>query len=210
MKYLPFEHFDIYTDLSSDEVFRRLCAAIDMKRKWLIFLDRKFAGDVTRNYFKIWRLTWWNQNFTPVVSGIIQSDEVGCRLQIKMRIPWYSFLFYSFAFGFVWLSFFMGNANLIVQKIQTGIWQIESFGEWLLNVVLYIVFLAFIYFISVGTFKWEAYRIIAYLLRLVRAKRDKLVYYDQILGVKEYQILRALFVIPLVISIGWMAFKLLQ
>ena len=209
MKYLPFEDFEIHTELALDEIFRRLCAAVDTERKWLIFSKSKFVGDVERHQFRIWRLTWWSQNFRPIVYGKIQSEELGCSLQIRMRMPWFGFLFYSFIFGFLWLSFFIGNANLVVQKIQTGIWHIESFGGWLLNLVLFIVFLTSIYLISVGTFKWEAYNAIIYLLRLTRAKRENIIYQDQILGITESQIIKALFYIPIGISIGWTTYKLL-
>lgn len=46
-------------------------------------------GDVEGNCFRIWRVTWWNQNFTPVVSGKIQSEDLGCYLEIRMRMPWF-------------------------------------------------------------------------------------------------------------------------
>ena len=46
-------------------------------------------GNVQGNCFKIWRVAWWNQNFTPVVSGEIQSEDLGCYLEIRMRMPWF-------------------------------------------------------------------------------------------------------------------------
>ena len=207
MKYLPFENFDVHTELTPDELFRRFSSAVETR--WLIFPSEKFVGDVEKHYFRIRRVTWWNRYFTPIVSGKIQPEKSGCHLQIRMRMSWFGFLFYSFAFGFVWLSFFMGNANLVVRKIQTGTWPIESFWEWILNVLLYIVMLSFIYFMSVGTFKWEAYRSINYLLRLARTNKNNIIYRDQILGLTETQIVRVVFLLPLVISVGWMIFKLL-
>lgn len=209
MKYLPFEDFDIHTELTSDEVFYRLRAAVDMEGKWWIFTNKPFWGEVYRYRFRIWRDTWWSHNFTPIVSGTIQTEGSGSLLRIKMRMPWYSFLFYSFAFGFVWLSFFIGHANLVLQKVQTGIWQIESLLEWLLNVVLYIVFLAFSYLISVGTFKGEVRRVKDYLLQLSEADKENIIYWDRILGITESQIIKLFFLITFVISLGWMVFSLL-
>ncbi len=121
MKYLPFEDFEIHTTLSRDEIYYRLCAAVKAERKWLIFSNKLFWGDVYRHYFRIGRNTWWNYNFTPVVSGNIDPEELGCCVRIKMRMPWLSFLFYSFAFGFIWLSFFISMANLVVQRVKTAV-----------------------------------------------------------------------------------------
>jgi hypothetical protein len=209
MKYLPFENFELPTKLSSDEVFYRLRAAVDTQRKWWIFTNKPFWGDVNRHYFRIWTNSWWGHNFRPIVFGSIQSDGSRCYLQIKMRMPWFGFLFYSFIFGFVWLSFFMGHASLVVQKIQTGFWYYESLGDWLLNVVLGIVFLAFIYLISVGAFKSEARRAKDHLLRLSETTEENIIYRDMILGISESQIITALFYIPIGISVGWTIYKLL-
>jgi hypothetical protein len=126
-----------------------------------------------------------------------------------MRMPWLSFLFFSLIFGFIWLSFFMGHASLLVLKIQTGIWYYESLGEWFLNIVLGIVFLAFTYLISVGTFKSDAHRAKGHLLKLSETTEEDIMYRDTILGIKESQIVKALFIIPVVISLGWMIYKLL-
>ena len=90
------------------------------------------------------------------------------------------------------------------------VWQIESPGEWLPNVVVYFVFLSFLCFLSVGMYKWEAYDVINYLLRLSQARMGNIIYHDTVLGIRESQIIKALFLIPIVISIGWIIFKLLQ
>src|SRR4030095_5090288 len=106
----------------------------------------------------------------------IQSEALGCCLQIRIRLPWFGYLIDSFIFGFIWLSFFMGNANLIIQKIQTGIWQIESLGEWFLNVILYLVFLAYLYLITVGTFKYDARYVKDYLFKLSETTKEGILY----------------------------------
>jgi hypothetical protein len=206
MKYLPFEDFEIHTTLTSDEVFYKLRAAVDTQRKWWIFTNKPFwGGEVERHYFRMWRVTWWSRNFTPVISGKIQSVDSGSCLRIKMRMPWYSFLFYSFAFGFIWLSFFIGNANLIVQKIETGIWQIES--PW--DILPLIVMLAFIYLISVGTYKCDVGYVKKYLLWLTEAGEENIKYFDRIFGISERQIIISLLILTLVFSFGWIMYSIL-
>ena len=85
------------------------------------------------------------------VSGKIHSEGSGCCVRIRMRLLWFSFLFYLLILGWLWYMYFGGIANLIVQKVQTGIWQIES--PWLL--LPGIGMFAFGYLLSVGTFRSE-------------------------------------------------------
>jgi len=209
MKYLPFEDFEIHTDLPSDEIFYRLRAAVETEETWFILLllgNKSYFGKVGRSNFKISRVTWWNHNVTPVVSGKIQSEDLGCRIRIRMRMPWFSFLFSLFWLGAVWYLYFGGIANLIIQKIQTGIWQIES--PWLL--LLGIGMFAFGYLIFVGSFKSEVRRVKDYLMRLSETDGENIVYRDQFLGFTESQIIKLLFLLTLVISLGWIVFSLLR
>ena len=105
MKYLPFEEFEIHTKLSSDEVFYRLRAAVDKERKWWIFANKPFWGKVYRHNFRIRRYRGWWRNYPPVVFGEIQSEDVGCCLQIRIRSPWFGYLADFFLFGFLWISY---------------------------------------------------------------------------------------------------------
>jgi hypothetical protein len=209
MKHLPFENFEIHTNLSSDEVFYRLRAATDKERNWWILANKPFWGQVYRHNFKIRRYRGWWRNFTLVVLGETQSEDLGCCLQIRIRLSWFGYLVDALILGFIWLSFLMGNANLVVQKIQTGSWQVESLGEWLLSLLLFIIFFAFMYLISVGTFKYESLYVKEYLLKLSATSEESIIYRDTILGITESQIIKALFIIPIVISLGWMIYKLL-
>jgi hypothetical protein len=80
MKYLPFEDFEIHTELTSDEVFYRLRAAVDTQRKWWIFTNKPFWGEVSRQYFKISTDTWWAYNFRPIIFGSFRSGDSRCYL----------------------------------------------------------------------------------------------------------------------------------
>jgi hypothetical protein len=206
MKYLPFEDFEIHTTVTSDEVFHRLRAAVDTKRKWWIFTNKPFwGGEVERHYFRIWRVTWWSHNFTPIVTGKIHPEGFGSCLQIKLRMPWFGFWFYALILVWLWFIYFDGIANLIIQKIQTGIWQIES--PWML--LPGIVMFAFAYLISVGTFMSEADKVKEYLLRISETKKENIKYQDRFFGVTEPQILKTLFLATLVASLGWIVYSLL-
>ena len=206
MKYLPFESFEIHTHLTLDEVYYRLCASVDTERKWLIFTNKPFWGEVDRRDFRIWRATWWNANIGPVVSGKIWSEGSGCCVAIRMRMPWFGLLFWSFWLGAVWIMYFGGIASLLIQKFQTGIWHIES--PWLL--LPGIGMFALGYLIFMRPFKSEVRYIRDYLLRLSQTGEGNIIYRDEFLGFIEPQIIRLLFLLTLIISLGWIAFSFLR
>lgn len=210
MKYLPYEDFELHTKLSPDEIFYRLRAAVDTERKWWLFTNKPFWGEVCRGSFRIWRDTWWSRNFTPITFGIIQHEGLGSSIRIWMRMPWYSFLFYSFAFGYLWVLFFIGNAALIMQKIQTGVWPYESLGDGLLNFGLAIVPISFTYLLSVGTFKGDVRRVKERLLEIFETTEENIIYHDRILGLSESLIIRLIFLLTFLITLGWMVISLLK
>jgi len=195
----------------SDEIFYRLRATVETKNTWWIrilplFVNKPYFGEVRRDIFRISRITWWYHNFTPVVSRKIQSEGLGCCLQVRMRMRWLSFLFSAFWLGAVWVMYFGGMANLIIQKIQTGTWQIES--PWLL--LPGIVMFALGYLISLGSFKNEANRVKEFLLTLSNSNEQNVIYCDQLLEIKESQIIQSLFLVTFVVSIAWIVFNLLR
>lgn len=204
MKYLPFEDFEIHTDLSSDEAFYRLRAAVDTKRKWVFFTNKPFWGEVERNYFKIWRATWWNQNFRPIIYGVIYEDGSVSHLKIKMRMPWFAFVFYGLILCWLWFQYFLALANLIAQKIISGVWQIAS--PWML--LPHIFFFSFIYLISVGIFMAEKNNAKAFLLEIFKETNVSVKYQEEIFGISEKQILRMFFVLTLVVTVGWILYRI--
>jgi hypothetical protein len=205
MKYLPFHDFEIHTTLTSDEVFYRLRSVVDTRRKWLIFTNKLFWGEVHRTYFRFWRNTWSSRNFTPIVSGKIQPEDSGCCVYIRMRMPWFGFWFYLLWLGAVWVMYFGGLANLVVQKIKTGIWEIESPWQLLPLIGMF----AFGYFLSVGIFMSESQTVKESLLRLTEMNEENIKYHNHIFGVTEPQIIRMIFLVTLVVSSVWILYNLL-
>lgn len=204
MKYLPFEDFEIQTDLSSDEVFYRLRAAVDTKRKWVFFTNKPFWGEVERNYFKIWRVTWWNQNFRPIIYGVIYEDGSVSHLKIKMQMPWFAFVFYGLILCWLWFQYFLALANLIAQKIISGVWEIES--PWML--VPHILLFSFAYLISVGTFTAEKDKAKAILLEIFNETSESVNHQEKILGINERQFFIIFFILTFLIMVTWFLYKL--
>jgi hypothetical protein len=203
MKYLPFEIFTIHSHLTSDEIFYRLRASVDTKRKWWIFTNKPFWGSVDRNYFTIWRAAWGNHR-SPLVIGSIRPQETGCQIRIKMRMPLYDFIFMCIWLGIIWYFFFYSIASLIVEKLQTGIWQIDSPWSLLPPIVMF----AFGCLIWFGVFHMDADRIKKYFLWLSRTSEENIEYHDRIFGMTESQIIQAVLLLTLFASLGWIAYSL--
>lgn len=204
MRYLPFVDFELHTNLTADEVFHRLRAIVDTKRKWLIFTNKPLWGEVNRNHFRIWRDTWQNHNFSPIVSGKIQSESSGSCLKVRMRMRWFGFWFYLLILAWLWVSYFAVISNLIVQKIQTGVWQIDLPWMFLPAIGMF----AFAYLLSVGTFMSETKKIKRYLLQLLETTEENIKYEDRIFGITESQIIGTIFLVTLFTSLGWILYNL--
>jgi hypothetical protein len=119
---------------------------------------------------------------------------------------WFSFLFYMLILGWLWILYFGSIANLIVQRIQLGMWQIDS--PWLL--LPGIGMFAFMYVISVGTFRSEVRRIKDYLLSLLETDNENVISRDQIFGLTEAQFIKSLFLLTLVALLTWIVFSLFR
>ncbi|HMR99586.1 MAG TPA: hypothetical protein PKE62_10040 [Anaerolineales bacterium] len=205
MKYLPFEDFEIQTALTSNEVFYRLRAAVDTERKWLIFSNKPFWGEVSRHYFKIWKTQWWRRD-NPIVTGAIIPNELGCRISVNVRLPWITFWLWWLFLGFIWVAFFIAPAEWLVLKIQTGIWQVESPGGYLISLALF----TFFYLFSANVFRKDVRNIKDHFLWISQANEQNIMNKGQIWGMTETQIIKAFFVIPLIIALGWIVFKLVK
>ncbi len=203
MKFLPFEDFEIHTELSSDQVFYKLRAAVDTQRKWWIFTNKPFWGEVGRYHFRIWRTTWGNRN-QPIVTGRIQMRGTGSCIKVSIRYALLSYLFWLIWLGGIWYIFFKGVSELIFQKIKTGIWEIAS--PW--DLLPLIGMFAFGYLLSVGFFMSEAIDIKEYLLWLLETNKEEIIYLNKIFGLSELQIIKSLVGGTIIISLGWIVFKL--
>lgn len=204
MKYLPFEDFEIQTNLSSDEVFYRLRAAVDTKRKWVFFTNKPFWGEVERDCFKIWRATWWNRNFRPIIYGVTYEVGSVSHLKIKMLMPWFAFVFYGLILCWLWFQYFLALANLVAQKIISGMWEIAS--PWMLLPPIF--FFSFVYLISVGTFMAEKNKAKAFLLKIFKDTGEFVKHQEKILGITERQFFSMLFIITFLVMVSWFLYKL--
>ena len=154
-------------------------------------------GKVGRDNFRISRSTWWNPNFSLVISGEIHLEDSGSCLRIKMRLNWLFFLFWVIWLGIVWYSFFGGISNLIIQKIQTGSWQIDS-PLWLLPPIF---MFAFGYLLVIGNFKHAANRSKEIFWKSFEIAQENIITNDKIFGLTEFQIINMLLLLTVTVAV---------
>jgi hypothetical protein len=205
MKYLPYEDFEIHSELTSDEVFYKLRAAVDTQGKWWIFTNKPFWGEVNRHYFRIWRDSFWNRNANPVISGIIRSEDSGSYLQIRIRPPWSAIFVWVTILGLLGYGFFYLINTLIIQRITLGFWQIDPLGDHLSGGAVFV----FMYFMLMIPFKMDVNQHKEFLTQLTGVDRKEFHNRDKLFGATEAQLIKFLLFITIVASLVWIGFNIL-
>ena len=102
-----------------------------------------------------------------------------------MRLLWFSFFFFGFCLGAVLFWFSSGFSSLILQKIQTGNWQIDS------PLLLFppILMISIGYYLFNGGFQSEKRLSKEFLANLLVTDAGKFKYKDMIFGLTEFQIM---------------------
>ena len=87
MKILPFDKFEIQTNLSLTEVRRKLNEQIDEKRVFNILrTNKKFEGEAYSDGFKINRIISYRNSFLPILHGSFKNNPKGTSIIIKLRL----------------------------------------------------------------------------------------------------------------------------
>ncbi|MGE8554489.1 MAG: hypothetical protein ACN6OB_11230 [Chryseobacterium jejuense] len=141
MKYLPFEHIIYNTDLSEEEVITRLSGFVEpekfgsRKRS-----DKEYEGYLYENGFEINRIIKNRNSFAPDISGLIQKNNNGAQIEVKMRLKWYVFIF---LIG--WCSLAMLFLLVMLVKERD-----------IIDILLPIFMLVFVYVLTMIGFKIES------------------------------------------------------
>jgi len=89
-----------------------------------------------------------------------------------------------------------------------GIWQVESISDSLFTLVMYPIFMVLFYLPPLYVFNSEVHNIKERLRQVIDASSERNFQY-QILGMTETQFVKSILSAPIVISIGWMIYRLL-
>ena len=124
MLLLPYEEFEIQTNLKSNDVYYKLCSMVETKKTWWILLDtnKQYFGEVESNRFSISRVIWYRNSFLPLIIGKVHPNGKGSLIRIKMRLYWLVFIFMIFWLGLAGYMSLNHYSDLILSVIQTRKW----------------------------------------------------------------------------------------
>ncbi|WP_027386179.1 hypothetical protein [Chryseobacterium gregarium] len=146
MKFLPFERLIYRTDLSEQELFRRLSDHVETKKFRIIRTHamKEYEGHVNNdNTFEISRILRYRNSFQPEIEGTFQRSNHATQIEVKMRLNLFVSLFTIF-----WCS--MAFLFFIVLISSDAEWSFETF------IPLFMVFFA--YLMVLAGFKAESRR----------------------------------------------------
>jgi len=90
VKFLPYDSFDIETNLTADELRDKLQANIDPAKLFsLPSVAKPFRGTLTQQGFRIWRIIAYGNSFLPIIEGRFSQAASGVRVSVRMRMHWF-------------------------------------------------------------------------------------------------------------------------
>ncbi|SDI17128.1 hypothetical protein [Chryseobacterium jejuense] len=141
MKYLPFEHIIYSTNLSEEEVFTRLSGFVEPEKfGFKKRSDKEYEGYVYESGFEISRIIKNRNSFAPDISGIIQKNNKGAQIEVKMRLKWYV------------LIFLIGWCLLAILFLLVMLVKVRD----IIDILLPLFMLAFVYALTMIGFKIES------------------------------------------------------
>ncbi|NEQ53189.1 MAG: hypothetical protein F6K11_24140 [Leptolyngbya sp. SIO3F4] len=167
MKYLPFENITYKTQLDPDEILKRLSEVIEPKKtirmKGMFGNNnhKPYEGRISKNIFIINRIITYRNSFIPTIKGIIEKDNDGTKIHVKMRLHEVAMVFMFIWFGGV------GIALLI--------FLVSMFNDQHFEPIILIPFgmLIFGYVLVTAGFKYESIKSKKYLTQLFEAEIEE-------------------------------------
>jgi hypothetical protein len=148
MTFLPWENVEYSTKLTKDEIINRINNVVEPKGVFWIFkkysYGKPYDGEIYENGFKISRIIFYRNPFSPIIEGNIFENEERRTISIKMRCIKFVIGFMSIWFGVV---LFLLLITIITAKSVINIMP-SIIG------ILIIIFLGYI--IMIGAFKFES------------------------------------------------------
>jgi hypothetical protein len=164
MAFVPYENIIFESDLSYDEIIKRIENIIEPKRSLFSRLFKKnnektYEGELFENVFKINRIILYRNSFIPIIYGTIISDCNKTIINIKMKLHIIVKIFMS-----IWLSFFVLESFTDIKKF---------ISDMELNVLplMPITMILFGYILMTGIFKSESRKSKIYLEELFEANK---------------------------------------
>jgi len=113
MEWIPYQRLTITTDLSKEEVLKRMRERVGPKRREnLVRVDRNiFSGDVIEDYFDLTLHTDYRNSWTPMITGVIKETNNETEIYVTLKSNW-------FVISFTTLFIFIGVIRLVFEIID--------------------------------------------------------------------------------------------
>ncbi|UZR99719.1 hypothetical protein [Chondrinema litorale] len=164
MKYLPLEDITYQTKLNTNEIVDRLNEVVEPKKTFRMngFFGnsehKPYEGSIHNMSFKINRIIGYRNSFIPIITGTLEEEMNGTKVNVKMRLHSFVIVFMFIWFGGVGIaslaviSYYLNNENFEPMSLI-------PFGM-----------LIFGYAMVLGGFKYESIKSKKYLAELFEAK----------------------------------------
>lgn len=159
MKYLPFERIVYRTNLSQEEIIKRLSDFVEPKKFSFVRNPVKdYEGSVNADSFDISRAITYRNSFLPEIYGSIQKNNYGTEIQVTMCLNGFVFLF-----TIVWC--FIASFSFVI-VLMKGIRDKAIAVEFFIPLIM----LLFMYGMTMAGFKIESKKSKEYLRKAFEAE----------------------------------------
>jgi hypothetical protein len=132
MKLIPYEKFQINTDLSSVELVKRIKTFTGEKTFFNFNPSHEFSGHVNEYEFEITKNISYRNSFLPIIEGKIEQKTTGTQVTISMRLH-----LFVMCFMFVWFSGVgIGCITLFAKVDEFSLPMLIPFGMLIFGVAL--------------------------------------------------------------------------
>lgn len=163
MKFLPYEHIIYKTRLKEEEIIRRLSDCIEPEKTFRIrFIGirskKPYEGEINGLSFRMNRIINYRNSFLPRITGVIEKEFDGLRINVKMRLHIFVLVFLC-----VWCVG-VGLGSLVFLTLAIN---------HLVHVPMALIplgMLVFSYLLTMGAFKFESIKSKKYLQEILEAE----------------------------------------
>lgn len=117
MKFLPFDNFQIRSNLSLDEVKQALEKEVAQGKTFSPFnllrrrVEQPYRGEILGNGFKIVRNIRYNNSFIPIITGKITDNYRSTTIEIRMRMRVIVYIFMPIWLGALIAAMMFSQGN---------------------------------------------------------------------------------------------------
>ncbi|RBL90650.1 hypothetical protein [Chitinophaga flava] len=172
MKLVPFEDYTLISNLSPEEVKKRLEEKLNLKRRTAFIsfrpqldTDRPYEGAFRGNKFVIKRIINYRNSFLPEITGVVTHEVVHTAIKIKMRMSVFVCVFLVIWLLLMSMILFSVKSSTGADIIPLGIFgNIPFLSQALLCLLMYAV--------TLGAFKYESMKSKKFLAALFEGREE--------------------------------------